>query len=131
MKTGSSQLFWVILIICLFAFGGGINIIGPVPPIKVDQLSALIVEETGDRTTDFNKVVGAIQALVKEPRFRKLDKDNPPNLDEQWVRDAWEVWKQDGGKTPWLVAASASRGVHQALPADAATATTLIQGLGK
>lgn len=126
-----SQLLWVglILLVLLFPLGGGI--LGPAPPFATDQPRALVVEETEQRTMELTTAFKAMQDQLAAGNYRQLDKDNSPDLDAQWVKDAWAVWVKAGKNVPWVVGASKSHGINQAVPTDPAQAATLIQGLGK
>jgi hypothetical protein len=130
MKDGN-QLVWVLVLLFLVFSGNLGSFIGPAPPFATDQPSALVVEETEQRTTQLTTLFAALQGQVPAGRYRQLDKDNPPLQDEKWVQDAWAVWEKDGKQVPWVVAASKHGGVHQAVPTDLTKASTLLQGLGK
>lgn len=111
---GNSQLLWVLLIVFLLVMGGGIPGFGPTAPFKVEQPSALVIEETEQRTTDFNLAVAMYEHALPG-HFRKLDKDNPPLEDEQWVKDAWAVWEKAGKQVPWVVGANKATGFSHLL----------------
>lgn len=115
----------IVLAVLLFQGGGG------AAPFVTDQPSALVVEETDQRTMQLTTLFAALQGQVPAGRYRQLDKDNPPLQDEKWVQDAWAVWEKDGKQVPWVVAAGKHDGVHQAVPTDLSQASTLLQGLGK
>lgn len=123
-KQGSIWPVVLLVLVALWLFQGGI---GPAPPFATDQPSALVVEETEQRTTQLTNVFKAIQDQFPG-RYRQLDQHNPPTKDEQWVQDAWKVWEQDGKHVPWVVAASKNKGLHQAPPTDPNQAATLFQG---
>ena len=64
---------------------------------------------------------------------RLIDKSIPkPEMDKQWVKDAYDAWKAKGGKVPWTVGAGPTkRGFNQAPPETQPEMVKLLTPLSK
>jgi len=131
MNLTTTQKLFVLALAWFVLNGGAIGIGGDPAPFKTDVLSVLVVEETDNATTQAESAIDAVKDAVEasKGRFRRLDKDQKDlSKDDQWVQDAWKV---KGDSVPWVVGATARKGVNKALPTTSREeAAATLNGLG-
>lgn len=143
MQENNKGLWLLILIAFVLLFGG--NVSGPITskaPFKTDKLSVLILEETENRSSLSIGQLAVLDAsdessvrawvVNNSGEFRLLDTSDTPTRDAQWVQEAFKVAKETKEfKTPWIIAANATRGVNQTLPVDTDATKSLLNPLGR
>lgn len=126
MSKTRKVLFLLLLMVCLprIIDVPAVVPVDPVtpPPITVDHLAVLIVEETADRNT---LPTGQRDILVDQQwrawveshggDWRVLDDDTPTATDEPWVQTAAAVPRT---KLPWVVMGNGKSGYSGPLQAD-------------
>ncbi len=90
------------------------------PPISVDKLTVVIVEETEKRQSLPPSQLSAITSQVwrdyvseQQGQWRVLDPDTDISQEKEWVKKSMAI---NRGSVPWLIVATPTRGYSGPLP---------------
>ena len=101
------------------------------PPMPVEKLHVLIIEETANRGSLLPEQALILQSVALRRyvqqvggEFRQIDDDVVPDkMDKVWQ----DAWKLERGDSPWWIVSNGKGGVNEKLPANLDVAMQTLQ----